>query len=173
MARNPLDEFPLVGASADALTPGFFRTRGAGFFTFDFIFSFRPQSYRFTTVWSSPWMMLPCAKLETPQEIDQQLIDLPGALLLDPVAAAGDQMLFVEIRDMAFEVLVPVGHHIDHDIAIARREHGRTDDLRAIEERRQFPIPIDVAVPVDAAAKTGLLELALEKREVLLAQSRR
>src|SRR5579862_8743517 len=82
-------------------------------------------------------------------------------------------MLFVEIRDVAFEVLVSVTGHLDDDVAIARRKHGRTDDLRAIEERRQLPVALKVAIPVYAPAKTGMPELVDEKCEVLFAEPRR
>jgi hypothetical protein len=51
---------------------------------------------------------------------------------------------------VGFEVLVPVIRHIHHDVAIARRKHGGTNDLCAIEERRYLPVAIDVAIPVNA-----------------------
>ena len=48
----------------------------------------------------------------------------------------------------------------DDEIAVACDIEGGDSDLLAREGRQQLPIAIDVAIPVEAAAKTGARKLA-------------
>ena len=42
----------------------------------------------------------------------------------------------------------------DHEVAVAGHVKRRNRHLRARERRQQLPVAVDVAVPVEAAAKT-------------------
>src|SRR5215831_13765432 len=57
-----------------------------------------------------------------------------------------------------------------HQVTIAGHIKRRHCHLRAGERGQQFPISIDVAVPVQAAAKSGALELTDVEIDVLCAK---
>jgi hypothetical protein len=92
-------------------------------------------------------------------EINQGCIDLSGTLLLDPVACTFDQ-------DLAFEARHHIGHLVeralahrsgDHGVVCASDEQRGLHDLRAVEWRGQFEVAVDVAIPVEPAAKAAAL----------------
>ncbi|CAM2152745.1 hypothetical protein PT2222_290061 [Paraburkholderia tropica] len=104
------------------------------------------------------------------QKIDQQRVDVGGTFLLDPVARLGQQHLAREARHVGFERFVGLRRHADHAVLLARDEQRRLLDARAVEERRECPVAIEIAIPVDGAAKAALAELRGEHVEIGVAE---
>src|ERR1022692_1071957 len=98
--------------------------------------------------------------LETLQKLDQYLVDLFGTLLLHPMPGTGDDHFLFQIRSERTRHLVPTGNHFAYHVMLAGGEHGGLAQLRAVEEGRQFPVAIEIAIPVDSAANARPLELA-------------
>ena len=72
--------------------------------------------------------------------------------------AVDDQPLF-QVREHPFQFVDPLGADQagDHGIMGSGDEQRRLMDLRALPGRGQFPVAVDIAVPVQPAAKTGFL----------------
>src|SRR3984893_17671374 len=102
------------------------------------------------------------------QELDQQTIHVGRALLLNPMPRTREQNLLRQVRRVDFERLVGVGVKFDHRVLVAGDEQCRLSQLSTVEEPAHVPDPIDVAIPVEAAAKAGALELGGEKVKVRL-----
>ena len=93
------------------------------------------------------------------QEIDQGGIDLVGPLLLDPVTGPIENELLPQIRQHTLHLVDQFGADQPGNDAIlrSRDEQRWLVDLRALPRRGQFPIAVDVAIPVQPAAEAGLL----------------
>src|SRR5262245_4573892 len=96
------------------------------------------------------------------QELDDRRVHLARALLLGPVAAARQHDRSPEIRHEPGEIRDELIHPAEvHDqVAIARDIECRYVHLGAGVRRHQLPRAIDVAVPVEPAAKARPRELA-------------
>src|ERR1700674_2231479 len=86
---------------------------------------------------------------------DQRRVDLVGALLLDPVAGAVDDELLFQAGQNPLHVSHAFGADQAGDDGILRsgNEQRRLMDLRALPGRGQFPVAVDIAVPVEPATK--------------------
>jgi hypothetical protein len=62
--------------------------------------------------------------LQILQKVDQQLVDLLGPLLLNPMSRVEEQILLQQIWGVGFERLISVPPHIHHHIAIAGNKYG-------------------------------------------------
>src|SRR3984893_198721 len=101
-------------------------------------------------------------RTEFPEEVDYGGVDLGGPLLLGPVAATGKHDRLAQLRHKIGKVgNQPVhageGHH---RVAVAGDVEGRYHDLCSGEGRQEFPVAVDVAIPVEPAAKPGAGEFA-------------
>src|ERR1700755_2831530 len=85
------------------------------------------------------------------QKSNQCRIDLVGALLLDPVSRTFDDELLLEVRQHPLHVADAFGADQPGDDGIlrSRNEQGWLADLRILPGRGQFPVAIEVAVPVE------------------------
>ena len=92
------------------------------------------------------------------QELDQGGVDLVGPLLLDPVTGPIENELLPQIRQHALHLVDQLGADQPGNDAIlrSRDEQRRLVDLRALPRRGQFPVAVDVAIPVQPAAEAGL-----------------
>ena len=90
---------------------------------------------------------------------DQGCVDRVGAFLLNPVAGTADDELLSQVRQHPFHVGDALGADQagDDGIVRSRNEQRRLMDLRALPRRGQFPVAVDVAVPVEPAAEAGFL----------------
>ena len=92
--------------------------------------------------------------LQALQKIDDRGVDLGRAFLLGPVAAARQHDRLAQLRHEFREVrqqLVHAGERYD-EVAVAGDVQRRYIDGLAGERRRQLPVAVDVAVPVEPAA---------------------
>ena len=106
------------------------------------------------------------------RECDQRGVHLVRALLLDPVAGAVDQDLLREVRHHAFQFIerALAERAGDHRVARAGDEQRGLPDDRAVPGRGQGPVAVDVAIPVEPAAKSGALIFGGEHVDVGLGQ---
>src|SRR5215216_3075456 len=100
-----------------------------------------------------------------PQESDQGSVDLVRALLLDPVTGPIENELLPQIRQHALYLVDQLCADQSGNDAIlrSRNEQRRLVDLRALPRRGQFPIAVDVTIPVQPAAEAGVL---VDSREI-------
>src|SRR5260370_3028256 len=110
---------------------------------------------------------------EALQELDQDFIDLLRALLLDPVAGAGDDHSLFQIRSERTLHIVCAGNHFADYVTLAGSEDCELAQLCAVEKLGHLPVAIEVAIPVDPATKYRALEFAREKIEVRVGEPRR
>ena len=91
--------------------------------------------------------------------------------MLNPVTGALDED-FLHAGHCAAHVLDRAGAALARDDGIARagdEQRGLADD-RVLPRRSQFPVAIDVAIPVEPAAKTGAPVFGGKLLQVFLAQ---
>src|SRR3954451_9260452 len=102
-------------------------------------------------------------------------MDLVSALLLNPVAGALDDQLAFQVRQNPLHVSDALGSDQPGDDGVlrSRNKERRLMDLRALPWRRQFPVAIDVAVPVQSATEAGFLVGLGEDGQVIFAEPRR
>ena len=97
------------------------------------------------------------ATAEFAEKIQQRGIHLCRALALDPVAAALDDHLALQagygLRHLRQRRRS--GGRSNHAILGPGNEQHRLADGRILPWRQQFPIAIDIAIPVEAAAEPG------------------
>ena len=88
------------------------------------------------------------------------------------MAGARDDLAFPYAGQQLFDVLDRGFHrrHAQHAVALAGDEHRGLADHRVDEGRHQLPIAMNVAVPVEPAAKAATAEIAGVFRQILLAQ---
>src|SRR5262249_52084069 len=95
------------------------------------------------------------------QELDDRGVHLARALLLRPVAAAGQHDRASQVgddgREIRDELVDPAEAH--DQVAVAGDVERGDRHPRAGVRRQQLPVAIGVAVPVEAAAKTGASKL--------------
>src|ERR1700684_3282911 len=95
-------------------------------------------------------------------KIDDRGVDLVRALLLSPMAAAGQHFYATRGGDEVFEIrekLVGAGER-DHHVAVAGDvERGHRYQC-ACESRHQLPVTVDVAIVIEWPPKTRAAELA-------------
>ncbi len=105
------------------------------------------------------------------QELHQQLVDLSRPFLLNPVPRARNNRELASVwhRD-AYRV---AADHRDYRIMLAGCEHRGLTQLGALEKTRQLPVAIEIAIPVNTAAKAHALELPGKKTQVRLSQPAR
>ena len=108
------------------------------------------------------------------RKADQRGVHLIGPLLLDPVAGAFEDDL-AKVRHDALQFIERALAHRagDHRVVRSGDEQRRLRDLRVLPRRGQLPVAVDVAIPVEAAAKAGALIFGREHVEIGLAQPRR
>src|SRR5579884_2145498 len=93
------------------------------------------------------------------EETDQQLVDLGGPFLLDPVAGSRQHLGEAQARQGLGEL--GYGSRPPHRRAVpvpADEERGRRDG-HVTERRHVDPVPVEVPVAVEGSGKTGVLEL--------------
>jgi hypothetical protein len=98
--------------------------------------------------------------LQAPEEVDERLVHLIGALLLGPVAAALEDDRAAQLRQGSSERgdrgRAPDGGAV----TVAADEQRRHVDPRSTERGEVLPVAVDVAVAVERAAQSTVLELA-------------
>src|SRR6202035_4666975 len=99
--------------------------------------------------------------LQLAEEADHGGVDLGGALLLGPMPAAGQHDGAAQLRHITREVgdrlvHVPKRHH---QVAVAGHVERGNIHFGAGKRSQELPVAVDVAVPVEAAAKSGPREL--------------
>src|SRR4030095_7066865 len=99
-------------------------------------------------------------RLETSQEVDHSGVDLVGYVLLSPVATtrqhARPPQLGNELRQGRDELVHAAKGH--HEVAIAGDVKRGDCHMRRGKWGQEFPVAIDVAVPVQSATKPGARE---------------
>src|ERR1700722_5829645 len=90
-------------------------------------------------MWNPWWVPL---RLNSFQELDQDLVDLFGPLLLDPMAGARDYHFLFQIRCERTGRLVAAGSHFADHVMLTGDENSGLAQLGAVEEWRQLPIAI-------------------------------
>src|SRR5512141_457057 len=93
-------------------------------------------------------------------EIEDRGVDFVRALLLGPVAAAGQHLDVTQCRHDLFEIGEILGHsgEGDHQVMVARDIEGRDGHLCAGEGRHELPVTIDVAIVIEGTAKAAASE---------------
>ena len=83
-----------------------------------------------------------------------------------------ENQLLPQVRQHALHLVDQLGADQPGNDAVlrSRDEQGGLVDLRALPRRGQFPVAVDVAVPVEPAAKAGLSVDVCERGEVGLGQ---
>src|SRR5262245_39134189 len=112
---------------------------------------------------------------EASEKVHHRGIDLRRPFLLGPVAAAGEHDGPAQGRDESRQIrdeLVHAPEGEDEVPVTGHIERGNRDP-RASEWRQQFPVPVDIAVPVQPAAETRARELAGIKVDVGPGEPRR
>jgi hypothetical protein len=86
------------------------------------------------------------------------------------MAAVGEYDLAAQLRHGACQIGDDPIHTWERQCGVASAGHVKCghSDLRAIKRRQQLPIFIDVAIPVQTAAKPRALEFAERKNQGLL-----
>src|SRR5437016_14663921 len=91
------------------------------------------------------------------EELQYGRVDVVGPLLLRPVAAAGKNQRPSELGNELREVGDELVHAAEgeHEIAVARDVKRGDGDHGARIGCEELPVAIDVAIPVQTAAKAG------------------
>src|ERR1035438_7714254 len=84
----------------------------------------RPKRTRSKSSFSRDGRKLRSRRFDLVQEVHQPLIDVLRALLLDPMAGAGDQHLLPKARYVGFQGGQFVAEEVQHGILLARQEQG-------------------------------------------------
>src|ERR1041385_469822 len=88
------------------------------------------------------------------------------------MATAGEYDLAAQVRHVVCQIDEGPIHtrKRQYQVAIANHVECRDRDLCAVKRRQQFPISVDVAIPVQTAAKPRTLEFADVKIKVRFRQ---
>ena len=103
---------------------------------------------------------MPISLLQILEEGEDRRVDFLGALLLYPVAAAGQDDLLKGGNSLmhAFDPLVHT-RDLKAWVLIAPEEEGWLRNVGSTVGGKEFPVAIDIAIPVQATAKAGSREL--------------
>src|SRR6058998_4074580 len=95
------------------------------------------------------------------EKFEHEGVHLGCPLLLRPVPAAGQHDRPPKLRDERRQIRDELIHSREahYEIAVAGDVEGGNGDDGAGERRQELPVAIDVAVPVEPAAKAGASEL--------------
>src|SRR5215472_13011830 len=95
--------------------------------------------------------------LQIAEEADHRLVDLLCPLLLGPVAATRQYDGSLQLRNKVHEIGDQPVHagKGNHQVAVAGDIECGYQDPRSGEWRQKLPVAVDVAVPVETAAKPG------------------
>ena len=112
--------------------------------------------------------LCPGKQLEAPEKVDHRGIDLLRPLLLGPVTAAREHERLLKVRDELRQIGNELVHTAegDHQIPVSgdvERGHGHA---RSGKRREEFPVAVDIAVPVQSSAKPGTREFPCEELDV-------
>src|SRR5271170_3813740 len=75
------------------------------------------------------------------------------------MAGAGDNHFLFQVRSSRANPIVCARVHLADHVMLTGGEYGGLTQLSAVEERRELPVAIEIAIPVNASAKAGALEL--------------
>src|SRR5713226_6074028 len=97
------------------------------------------------------------AVLEVLEELQHGRVDVVTPLLLGPVAAAGEDQGLAELGNELREVGDELVHAAEgeHEVTVAGDVEGGDGDHGARIGSEELPVAIDVAIPVETAAKAG------------------
>ena len=102
----------------------------------------------------------------------QELQDVPvyfrWGFLLRPMPYPRQQNLLAQIRDIRFHRFVFRAQKLKDRIFLTGDKRSRQDDPRAIQVGRHSPVPIHIAIVVQAAAKSRAFEFRFEKIDIFL-----
>lgn len=106
------------------------------------------------------------------KKFDHRSIDLRGALLLGPVTASWQDNCLAQLRHQSGHFTNRLTHagKIQNNIALPSYIERWYAYFCAAKWSEEFPIAIDVSVPVEPAAKSGAVELARVKINIGLGQ---
>src|SRR5712691_737686 len=110
--------------------------------------------------------------LQAPEEVDHRGIDFLGPLLLRPVTAAGEHDRLPEVWDELLQIGNELVHTAEghHQVPVAGDVERRDSHARPGKGSEEFPVAVDIAIPVEAAAKAGAREFPGEELEVGLGE---
>src|SRR6266567_1378233 len=113
--------------------------------------------------------------LEALEELQHRHVDLVGPLLLGPVAAAGKDQGLAELGHESRQVGDDLVHAAEgeHEITVAGDVEGGDGDGGARIGGEELPVAIDVAIPVEPAAKARASEFLRVEVEVGLGEPAR
>ena len=106
---------------------------------------------------------MPLKTLEPP---DQQVVDVLGPLLLDPMPAPGKDVATPQPGQGLGEAIDGPLPPDGRPVALAADEQRRHRDRLAAPRLQVHPVPVDVAVAVEGAPEAGALELRRVEVEV-------
>src|SRR5438445_7105897 len=106
--------------------------------------------------------------LEALEELEHDRVDLVTPLLLGPVAAAGEDQGLAELGNELREVGDELVHAAEgeHEVAVAGDVERGDGDHGARIGSEELPVAIDVAIPVESAAKTGASKFSSVKIDI-------
>ena len=105
--------------------------------------------------------------LQMLEESEHRSIDLLSALRLYPVTAARKDDL-AEVGFGLLHAFDPSAHprYLQDGVLVTPQEEGRLGNAGSTVSSEEFPVAINVAVPVEATAKSGALKLGCVHVEV-------
>src|SRR5260370_19064741 len=115
------------------------------------------------------------AVLEVLEELQHGRVDVVTPLLLGPVAAAGEDQGLAELGNELREVGDELVHAAEgeHEVTVAGDVEGGDGDRGARVGCEELPVAIDVAIPVESAAKAGAGEFPGVEVDIGLGEPRR
>src|SRR5712664_207365 len=113
--------------------------------------------------------------LEALEELEHGRVDFVTPLLLGPVAAAGEDQSLAKLGNELREVGDELVHAAEgeHEIAVAGDVEGGDGDHGPRIGCEELPVAIDVAIPIESAAKTGARKFPSVEIDIGLGEPRR
>jgi hypothetical protein len=109
------------------------------------------------------------------QEFQERIVYVFGALLLSPMTATFQDYCLAKQGHELFQArdeMVPIRRSVN-PVSITNDIECRDLNLCARPWCEQFPIPINVAIPIQTSSKAGALELLDVKFDVIVREPRR
>src|SRR4029453_17358706 len=110
--------------------------------------------------------------LGAPEEVDHRSIDFLRPLLLGPVTAARKHERPLKVRDELRQIGNELVHTAEghHQVPATSDIEGRHGHTRPSKGREEFPVAVDIAIPVQPSTKPGTREFPREELDVGLGE---